>query len=64
MNVNFDGCFRIPLRAKKMGCQTDSPGDKTLFFLNIFQTVKRYCYENNNTGEYKLEVCINTKDRK
>ena len=35
-----------------------------LFLLNVFQTVKCYCYEDDDTGEYELEVRIDTKDRK
>ena len=39
------------------------PPHKLLFFLNIFQTVERYRYEDNNTREHELKVRINTKDR-
>ena len=39
------------------------PYKSFLFFLNVFQTVKRYCYQNDNTGEYELQVRIDTQDR-
>lgn len=39
---------------------SDSQG---LFFLYIFQTVKGYGYQYDNTGEYELEVRIDSKNR-
>lgn len=33
-----------------------------LFLLNVFQTVKCYCHKDDNSGEYELQVCIDTKD--
>lgn len=40
------------------------PVYRSLFLLNVFQTVKCYCYEDDDTGEYELKVRIDTKDRK
>ncbi len=33
-----------------------------LFLLNVFQTVKCYCRDNDDTFKYELEVCVDTKD--
>ena len=35
-----------------------------LFLLNVFQTVKCYCRDNDNTFKYELEVCVDTEDCK
>lgn len=35
-----------------------------LFLLNVFQTVKCYCRDNDDTFKYELEVCVDTEDCK
>ena len=34
-----------------------------LLFLHIFKTIQCHCYKNNDTGEYELEICIDTQNR-
>lgn len=55
--------LQIPRHKKRLPA-AGSLSVKSLFLLNIFQTVKCYCNKDDDTGEDKLKVCVNTKDRK
>ena len=62
ITVNSGGLL-TPGYAKRARTMSGSCGNVIrLFFLDIFETVKCYCHQNDDTGKYKLKVRINSKD--